>query len=436
MRKIVFLNCLAACALLAAACGGDDTSDGSSGSGGSGGSNPAGQSGGGTGGGGTTDIPEDPINGECPQIIQPLMGANAPRGKCCHRASNKQRVAKQTGAMRTLEYRMNHFLVSNHQKTIGALPDLTINRFNNEEQSILFRITVPWADGKMAKGMGTFQVGAGRYNCGEGTYSFYSAKAAPVRTTLKDPQRWEAAVVPVVVNPDAANVADQIKPVWADNMRSRVPAFTPYLKTAADASGAKLLDWESSSQSFTFENSPKLDESLDCMGERDESQWVKGGQVRVYVRVDSNNQDPIMALGGITLSQFQAFGAGVAADKDKPAFDPTQGGRCMPGAADCKWVKLPESLCPIDPADQTKWGCHVGWAENPDMFKTNCTQEAPSGTLDPDKGATSEGQCCDPLGKSTTLPACNSWVNILDFVAAAAEITDNTVDEVQQNCMK
>ena len=429
MQKSVFLNCLVACALIAGACGDDG---GGGGEAGSGGGNPAGSNAGGSGGGPTEDM--TPPNPECPQMIGPVTGPFAPKGSCCYRTSNRTRIAAQTGDTRTLEYRFNLFLVKNHAATMASLEQLSINRYDLQEQSVLFRITVPWADGKMAAGMGTFQVGAGRYNCGEGTYSFYSATAAPVKSTLMDPQRWEAAVVPVVVNPDAANTADQIKPVWAENMRSRIPAYTPFLKTMAP----KALDWESSSQAFTFETSPKLEgDTFDCIGARDESVWAPGGKVRVYVRVDANNQDPITAIGNITLAQLQAFGATpeVVAMKDTPAYNPTRGqDRCMPGTSGCKWAKLPESLCPESADDQTKWGCHVGWAENPDGFKTNCTPDAPTGVLDPDKGAPNEGQCCDPLGKSTTLPACNAWVNIIDFVAAAVEITDQPANEVQQNC--
>jgi hypothetical protein len=44
-------------------------------------------------------------------------------------------------------------------------------------------------------------------------------------------------------------------------------------------------------------------------------------------------------------------------------------------------------------------------------------------------GVTTKGQCCDPLGMSTTLPACNAYRLVQDFVAAAAEIDDNLVGE-------
>jgi hypothetical protein len=54
--------------------------------------------------------------------------------------------------------------------------------------------------------------------------------------------------------------------------------------------------------------------------------------------------------------------------------------------------------------------------------------------LDPDAGATSKGQCCDPLGTSTTLPACNAHYLINEFTAAAATITAEPTDSAQKNC--
>jgi hypothetical protein len=54
--------------------------------------------------------------------------------------------------------------------------------------------------------------------------------------------------------------------------------------------------------------------------------------------------------------------------------------------------------------------------------------------LDPDQGATPEGQCCDPLGQSTTLPACNAHMLVNDFVAAAVDITDAPADSLQADC--
>ena len=45
------------------------------------------------------------------------------------------------------------------------------------------------------------------------------------------------------------------------------------------------------------------------------------------------------------------------------------------------------------------------------------------------------GQCCDPLGQSTTLPACNAYRTVGKFVAAAAEITDEPRNSLPPVCM-
>jgi hypothetical protein len=114
--------------------------------------------------------------------------------------------------------------------------------------------------------------------------------------------------------------------------------------------------------------------------------------------------------------------------------------RCMPGSADCIWKKLPDSLCPETAAQSAIFGCHLGDENNvnaemgyPATLK--CTPTEPSAALDPDKGATSDGQCCDPMGKSASLPPCNAYRTVGKFVAAAAEITDAPLDSLPPKCM-
>jgi hypothetical protein len=111
------------------------------------------------------------------------------------------------------------------------------------------------------------------------------------------------------------------------------------------------------------------------------------------------------------------------------------------GDGGCDWEKLPDSLCPTTDADKALWGCHLGDENNvnqepgyPDAATINCTQEAPTAVADPDSGG-SAGQCCDPMGEDPNLPACNAYRLIQDFVAAAAEITDDEKDMVQQDCL-
>jgi hypothetical protein len=114
--------------------------------------------------------------------------------------------------------------------------------------------------------------------------------------------------------------------------------------------------------------------------------------------------------------------------------------RCMPGTDGCLWKKLPDSLCPGDEAERALFGCHLGAEGNPNAeagypATLDCTQDAPTTALDPDMGATSTGQCCDPLGQSSTLPACNAYRTTGTFVAAAAEITDDPRNSLPDVCM-
>jgi hypothetical protein len=118
--------------------------------------------------------------------------------------------------------------------------------------------------------------------------------------------------------------------------------------------------------------------------------------------------------------------------------------RCMPDEdGPCLWVKLPDSLCPETDGDKANWKCHLGAQMNvnaevgyPDPV--SCSMEAPTGPLDPAMGATTAGQCCDPLGDAdaaNTLPNCNAYRLVQKFAAAAAEITDNPANELQRNCL-
>jgi len=439
MRKSVFLPALLAsgCLAMLAACG--DDSGGSSNDGGSGGkSGNGGASGkGGSGDGrgmlGPADSEED-INPACPQEIGPFDGKYAMKGKCCYRTSNHARVTKAADKG-VLEYRLSYFMTNNHPKTIsgGLVKGATITRFDKEEQHILFRFELPREDGDWAKGPGKAQIGAGRYNC-DGTYSFYSDKAATVSGELTDKARWAITSVDVNVDPDGATFDDQVKVVWKTNINRKV-TYLPYLLAMADASGKKPLEWEAASQGFSIISMPPLEEALDCVGTRvSDNEWEPNGQTVSYQRLDANSQSAINVLGNISLAQLQAFGAAVGDKKDDPEYQ-VSSKRCKPGSDGCLWQKLPDSLCPKTDDEIGSWGCHVGDPDNEDKIKTECTADAPSGVLDPDEGATSLGQCCDPLAEGTNgLPACNAYRLVSDFVASAVEITDKPSDQIQPNC--
>jgi hypothetical protein len=111
----------------------------------------------------------------------------------------------------------------------------------------------------------------------------------------------------------------------------------------------------------------------------------------------------------------------------------------MPGTDGCLWVTLPDSLCPVTDEEKGMWGCHIGddinIANNGEA--ANCTAEAPTSVLDPDQGATSLGQCCNPMGDAAPndLPACNAWMLNLEYVLAATEITEEQTDLLPQSCV-
>jgi hypothetical protein len=354
------------------------------------------------------------------------------KGKCCYRTSNTGRLNDKPDTA-TLEYRISYFNPINHPKTISGnlIVSSTVQRFEKEEQHLLFRFQVPRKDGKFVAGEGTATIGPGRYNC-TGTYSFYSDKAAGPGAGSSEPARWNSTPVKIIVDPTKMTWEEQAKTVWATNV-NRKPSYLPYVSSMGD----KPLEWEAASQGFDIIEMPSIDTATNCVGERpNDSSWKPGGKTVSYQRLDLNNKSAITVLGNISLAQLQAFGA-IGAMKDDPKYNVITATRCAPGSASCQWVKLPDSLCPASQTEMDSWGCHVGDPMNEDKAPTKCTPTAPTGVLDPDKGATTEGQCCDPLATGKDgLPACNAYRLVSEFVAGAVDITDAPADGVQPNCEK
>jgi hypothetical protein len=365
----------------------------------------------------------DPINEECPlNDVGPNEGPFAMKGACCYRTSNKARIDEEA-AQRTLEFRLPYFMLINHKKTIdpALFGATTIERFENEEQNLLLRFVLPQEDGEVAKGQGKLKIGPGRYNC-DGTYSFYSDKAAPSDSGSVD--RWFVPEIDLeITNPEAKDRSLVTAPFKQSLAVSNRTSSLPYLAAAPTFA----LDWEGKSQGFDFLELPISEENYDCVGERDGAKWKPGGKSLAFARLDQNDDSTIDLLG-ISFCRLMAFGA----RPDAPSCDSE---RCMPGEPDCKWQRLPDSLCPVTDDEKAKWGCHLGYGDNPDNqpIELNCSQDPPA-DIDPDKG-TPEGQCCDPLGREDSgLPACNAWAQINELVAASVEITDKLADEIQQSC--
>lgn len=366
----------------------------------------------------------DPINEDCPlNEIGPTEGQYALKGACCYRTSNKARIDEES-SMRTLEYRMPYFMLINHKKSIdpALFGPTSIERFENEEQNLLIRVQLPQEGGKLVQGKGKLKIGPGRYNC-DGTYSFYSDKAAPTDSGPAD--RWFVPELDLdITDPEAMDRSLVTAPFKSSLAVSNRTSSLPYIGPLPGFE----LEWEGKSQGFDFLELPISEDNYDCVGKREGSKWTPGAKTMAFARLDVNEDSAIDALGGISFCQLMAFGARA----DAPSCSAE---RCTPGEAGCKWVRLPDSLCPVTDDDKAKWGCHLGYDGNPDNepLETNCTAELPD-EIDPDKG-TPEGQCCDPLGREDSgLPACNAWAQINDIVLAAVEITDKLADELQENC--
>ena len=74
--------------------------------------------------------------------------------------------------------------------------------------------------------------------------------------------------------------------------------------------------------------------------------------------------------------------------------------------------------------------------EYPAAADIKCTPEKPTTASGADIGDGNRGQCCDPLGMSMQLPACNAYRLVQDYVAVAAEISDTLAGEVKQKCVQ
>jgi len=379
-------------------------------------------------------------NVDCPLIVSPTIGSCAPKGVCCHRASNNAKMAQLApDAPAELEYRLNLVEVINHPLTIG-LPLLKASAnaradICSGEQCLLWRFTLPRSGGQLVAGASTIQIGVGGYNC-DGTYSFYGPTAAPVREGISDdPGRWQAPVEDADFDPAKQGMQQHHIP-WRTN-HNREIARSIFLEPRDNT-----IDWELSSSGFEITSLDTSEAGRDCIGARDSQAWVTGGTFVSYSPMAGNDTD-INNLISQPFCQLLAFGVLEEGKKDRSCVDTP---RCVPtpdrmlsDPTRCPWLKLPDSLCPVDAAERELFGCHLGAEGNINLEDgypqtLRCTSDKPGAPLDPDEGATSEGQCCDPLGASSTLPPCNAYRTLQKYVAAAAEITDQPRDTLPPVC--
>jgi hypothetical protein len=405
---------------------------GSTGTGGD--STGAGQSGAMSGGG--ECVNPGMVNATCPTNLPPITGSCAPHGDCCYRTSNSARIAALgPDDPAVLEYRLNFVDITNHPLTVGTrdLMNSAAQRADvcSGEQCLLWRFTAPRKGGEFVKGASEIEIGVGAYNC-DGTYSFYGDKAAPDRSAEigeSDPARWQAVKVPAEFDPAKEGI-ERFHIPWATN-KNREIARSIFVWPADFK-----IDWELASAGFEITQLDTSEAGEDCQGARDRVKWATVDGFVSYSPLKGNDKDISNQINQ-TYCSLLAFGI---LPENMKNTDCLTTARCMPGSANCLWRKLPDSLCPETDDERKIFGCHLGDTANvnaemgyPATLK--CTPEKPTTPLDPDMGATSDGQCCDPLGQSTTLPACNAYRTVGKFVAAAAEITDAPINGLPPQCL-
>ena len=380
-------------------------------------------------------------NFDCPFNLPPITGSCAPADVCCHRTSNAAKIEKLTpDAPAQLEYRLNYVDIYNHPQSVG-LPDLQRSAGQRAdvcsgEQCLLWRFTAPRAGGQYVAGKGEVEIGVGAYNC-DGTYSFYGPSAAPNRMQESGesaPDRWQSVKVPADVDPTKTNV-DRFHIPWTTN-RNREIARSIFLFPSDNS-----IDWELASSGFTITQIEWSPAAQDCIGSRNGFVgWNTVAGFESFSPIAGNDRD-ISNQVNQTYCALLAFGLLPEGMKQK---DCAKTQRCVPdggsyGDGGCDWVKLPDSLCPSSDAERGLFGCHLGAEGNVNKedgypAALNCTPTAPTAAQNPDMGVTTLGQCCDPLGKSTTLPPCNAYRTVGKFVAAAAEITDQPRNSLPPVC--
>jgi len=448
MRRHGWVIALTAICILAA-CESDDDGDGGT-SGAAGAAGAAGSAGmagagaGGTGGGEDMCNPE-PVacqnTGEtvesCPDSVGPFEGECAPKGACCHRASNAAKAAQLPcpDSPLTLEYRVSSAAPNNHPLStgLGVLKMAAAERARScaGDQCLLWRFTDPRAGGVEVAGPGKSSSAIGRYNC-DGTFSYYNDTVAPARPDqgFTNPARWNVVEATTMVDPAIAGVGRR-KVEWATHPHRFVttsPFFLP---------GTDTIDWEVATSGFEILEFDNSEAGRDCQGTWNGSAWETPGRYQTFAPLKDNNADIIDVISQ-NFCQLLSFSVLEVEDRGTDCLETP---RCMPGTEGCKYIKLPDSLCPEDDAQRDLFRCHLGAQGNVNMetdypADLNCTMEAPTAPLNPDVDPNvSKGQCCDPLGAGTNgLPACNAFRIINEFAAAAGEITTDKKGEFPPIC--
>lgn len=367
-------------------------------------------------------VNEGDENAGCPEL-PPADGSCAPKGPCCQRASNrlKEEQLLCEGAPAVLEYRVIEHPVSNFPNTLGD-PELnksSLIPYETDPPVTLWRFELPRSRGQRSSGRGRMAIGPGRDNC-DGTYSFYGEQAAPeVAGVSTDAARWAPITLGTRVETDEGS-GTRIAVIAEDEAlrRGLLHGLQP-----GEASGAR--GFEIVRSGYAIRDLALDAERRDCMGARDATGWVAGGTIESYLPLAENDRE-LIALIGQSYCQLLGFGILPMAAKDAPCLALP---RCEPNSDLCRWKKLPDSLCPTNADERARFGCHLGAEGN-----VNQEHGYPD-SLRCGADAGDEGPCCDPLGASTSLPACNAYRALQDYTAYAAEITRTPAAELGTGCM-
>ncbi|MGD8863440.1 MAG: hypothetical protein PVI30_25725, partial [Myxococcales bacterium] len=268
-------------------------------------------------------------NLDCPVNVGPIFGSCAPKGECCHRASNDAKMAMLgPDEPAVLEYRLNLVEVTNHPLTVNQ-PVLLASAaaradICSGEQCFLWRFTVPRQGGELVAGEATMEFGIGAYNC-DGTYSFYGDSAAPARDGISDtPSRWASTSVKANFDPAREGIDQYEIPFETNKNRELVRSI--FLDTADNS-----IDWELASSGFEITELDTSEAGRDCMGARDGLNWEPVTGFVSYSPIIGNDVD-INNLISQTYCSLLGFGILPEGSKDMSCTDTP---RCAPGSADC-----------------------------------------------------------------------------------------------------
>jgi hypothetical protein len=463
--KWLVLGTFGALFSLAQACGGDDDGTPSTGTGGT--SAEAG-SGGGTAGttttGGTqikdgTNITfgatctgnppfadQSCLNSYCPDVykVKPILNE---AGDCCKRVDLLKANEGKPAEQRVWEWRLMSFKFLSLSETLALklTNDLFVGFQDFRAMTALLRLTGDISkDGKL-----DLEMGPGTFNC-DGTYSFVAKGVAPSTGQWStDPNRY-ASVLTTANNWYPAE--GRIDNTW-ENQQKGIVAI-PLLDYLSKESVWPQA-YELPIQGFVPLKLPFAADKPDCAGTRSEGIWNGQGLLETYLRMDITDKTTnIIGTGNMAMSLCQLSAFYLLKTGDEKTTTCTSTPRCDKAVdSTCVWKELPDSLCPAPNSDEeNSYRCHLGDKKKVDELMAKCDSEqytdsapkewcvmakkfsAPLCSNTAPKSLADPPQCCDPLGKDTAIPACNSWRMVVSFTAASVEITDQPSTKVPSNC--